>query len=136
MADSLPKRRALRKGRNERKPTTTARIDCRLPGRVRSPHSSQRALLSEHDALAEIPEEHFDAAALYQPGPPVPGKIGTRWGGFLEGIDRFDADFFGIAPREADRLDPQQRLLLEVSWEALEAAGTPAERLMGSRTGV
>ena len=48
----------------------------------------------------------------------------------------FDAPFFGISPREADRLDPQQRLLLEVAWEALEDAGQPVERLVGSLTGV
>jgi acyl transferase domain-containing protein len=60
----------------------------------------------------------------------------TRWGSFLSDIAAFDAEYFGIAPREADRIDPQQRLLLEVAVEALEHAGIPAESLQRTQTGV
>ncbi len=61
----------------------------------------------------------------------------TRYGAFLEGIDRFDPAFFGISPREAESMDPQQRLLLEVSWEALEHAGqAPGPLWPAAQTGV
>ena len=59
-----------------------------------------------------------------------------RSGGFVDGIDGFDARFFRIAPIEARMMDPQQRMLLETSWQALEDAGIDPGRLRGSRTGV
>ena len=57
-------------------------------------------------------------------------------GSYLTDITGFDAYFFGITPREAQRMDPQQRILLETAYEAFEDAGQTVESLAGSNTGV
>jgi acyl transferase domain-containing protein/acyl carrier protein len=111
-------------------------VGCRFPGGIEGPESFWQALLEGRDAITEVPPDRWDVEAFYDPTPGRPGKTSSRWGGFLTGIDLFDAAFFGIPPFQAERMDPQQRLLLEVSWEALERAGLPPEGLAGSQTGV
>src|SRR5262249_8224335 len=88
------------------------------------------------DAVVEVPPDRWDREAYYDADPAAPGKMCTRHAAFLERVDEFDPQFFGIAPREAVALDPQQRLVLEVAWEALEDAGLAPPRLEGRRTGV
>jgi acyl carrier protein len=95
-----------------------------------------RLLRDGVDAVSEAPRGRWDAAALFDADPKAPGKLSTRWGGFLDQVDRFDPHFFGISPREAMHIDPQQRLALELAWEALEDAGIPPRGLSGSRTAV
>lgn len=110
-------------------------MGCRLPGGVSTPDDFWRLLRDGADVVSEVPPDRWDVEASYDPDPATPGKAATKRGGFIGAIDRFDAAFFGILPREAERMDPQHRLFLEVAHEALDHAGLPRERLQGSRTG-
>jgi myxalamid-type polyketide synthase MxaE and MxaD len=117
-------------------PVAIVGIGCRLPGGVIDAESFWHLLRDGRDAITEIPADRMNVARFFDPHAAMPGRMMTRWGGFLEGIDKFDADFFSISPREAERLDPSQRLLLETAWEAFEDAGQDITKLAGTQTGV
>ncbi|ORV92768.1 polyketide synthase [Mycobacterium interjectum] len=115
-------------------PVAVIGIGCRLPGSVSGPESFWQLLIDGRDAVDEVPADRWAADAFYDPDPHAPGKMATKWGGFVDDVAGFDADFFGITPREAEAMDPQQRILLEVAWEALEHACLPTDSLSGTRT--
>ncbi|MGA5820361.1 SDR family NAD(P)-dependent oxidoreductase [Kitasatospora sp. NPDC094028] len=123
-------------GRHPHEPVAIVGIGCRFPGGADDPESFWQLLVEGRDAVGEVPADRWDVAEFTSEDPSVPGRTNSRWGGFLDGVDRFDPHFFGISPHEAERMDPQQRLLAEVAWEALEDAGLVAESLAGSATGV
>ncbi len=135
LADDLQSRlEALESKASE--PIAIVGIGCRLPGGADTPDRLWDLLRAGKDAVVEVPADRWSIDDLYDPDPDAPGKMSTRWGGFLQEVDRFDPHFFGISPREAHSMDPQQRLLLEVAWEALEHAGISPQQIEGSRTGV
>ncbi|MCC6809970.1 MAG: SDR family NAD(P)-dependent oxidoreductase, partial [Deltaproteobacteria bacterium] len=113
-------------------------LACRFPGGATDEDGYWQLLSHGQDGIVEVPKDRWDIDAFYDPDPDVPGKMSTRWGGFLRDVDvaAFDPQFFGIAPKEARLMDPQQRLLLECVAEGLENAGYAAPQLAGSRTGV
>lgn len=126
---------ALEKARHE--PIAVVGMGCRFPGRADTPTGFWKNLRAGYDAIGEVPPERWKIEEYYDPDPESPGKMATRWGGFIQGVDQFDPDRFGITPREARSMDPQQRLLMEVAWEALADAGHAGLRdLEGSDTGV
>ncbi|MGA8330542.1 MAG: beta-ketoacyl synthase N-terminal-like domain-containing protein, partial [Mycobacterium sp.] len=116
-------------------PIAVVAVACRFPG-ASDPEAFWDLLSGGVNAIREVPEDRFDIDEFYDPDPDAPGKMYTRFGGFLDAVDGFDPEFFGISPREAVWIEPQQRLMLEMAWEGLERAGYSPASLRGSSTGV
>ncbi|MHA7681440.1 SDR family NAD(P)-dependent oxidoreductase [Cupriavidus sp. PET2-C1] len=111
-------------------------MSCRFPGGVRNPDDFWNLLVNEVDAITEIPADRFGTEFYLHPAKREPGKSYTFSAGVLDDIAGFDADFFGVSPREARQMDPQQRLLLELAWEAFENAGQLPAEMAGSNCAV
>jgi acyl transferase domain-containing protein/acyl carrier protein len=124
-------------GEVDDEPIAIIGIGCRYPGGAASPEDLWRLTLDEVHSISEFPTDRgWDTDSLYDPNPDTPGSTYVKLGGFLPDAGEFDADFFGIAPREASAMDPQQRLVLETSWEALERAAIDPTSLRGTPTAV
>ncbi len=123
-------------GDNNFEPVAIVGIGCRYPGDVNNLDSFWQTIVDKKDAIGKIPTNRMgDTDDLVDPNR-TPGKIVNNKGAYLEDIEHFDAEFFGISPLEAKHLDPQQRLLLEIAFETIENAGIKKDRLSGTKTGV
>lgn len=111
-------------------------IGCRLAGDVTTPADFWSFLLAGSSAVREIPAERWEPYLRRDPRNAAVLKETTPWGTFLDDLPAFDAEFFGVSPREAELMDPQQRLAVEVCWEALEHAGVAPRSVAGTDTAV
>ncbi|MEO7324484.1 MAG: SDR family NAD(P)-dependent oxidoreductase, partial [Dokdonella sp.] len=84
------------------------------------------------DCIVEVPLERWDWREHFSADRSENGRHYSRWGGFIEGVDEFDPQFFNIAPREAKYIDPQERLFLQHAWMAVEDAGYCRASLRGA----
>jgi acyl transferase domain-containing protein len=109
-------------------------MDCRFPG-ARDPVQFWENLAQNVNSIREIPSDRWDWRAYFG-DPHEINRTNSKWGGFIDDVDKFDAEFFRISPAEAQRMDPQQRLVLELCWGCLEDAGYLPSSLSGTDTGV
>ena len=116
-------------------PIAVIGIGCRFP-QAPNPEAFWQLLKNGKEAIAPIPQDRWQVSAFYDPDPEAPGKMNVACGGFLDRVDEFDAEFFGMSAEEVEHTDPQQRLFLEVAWEALENAGIAPASLAKTQTGV
>ncbi|GAA1510391.1 hypothetical protein GCM10009677_49210 [Sphaerisporangium rubeum] len=111
-------------------------IGCRLPGDAGSPDEFWDLLRSRRNTTGPLPADRWRSYENRSPGHAAALRDAVRHGSFLSDIEGFDAEFFGLSPREAELMDPQQRVLMETAWEAMEHAGLPPRDLARTDTGV
>src|SRR5215471_20219535 len=111
-------------------------VGCRFPGGINHPDAFWKLLAEGREAVSDVPADRWNVKRFYDAEPGILGKSIARRGGFVDGIDQFDRQFFSISPREAPYVDPQHRLLLETAWEAIEDAGLVLDLERGTDLGV
>ena len=121
-----------------REPLSMIGIAGRYPGMAAHNDVSEfwASLCSGRDPIAQIPIERFDVDELYEEDRSAPGRVYVREGGFIPGIEEFDASFFGIAEPEARSMDTHQRLQTETAYESFYNAGFTKETLSNVECGV
>ncbi|MER7165664.1 SDR family oxidoreductase [Micromonospora sp. NPDC000207] len=117
-------------------PIAVVGVGLRFPGGCESLDEFDAFLREGRSGISPLPTDRWDVAAFTPAEPGERGKIHTTGGGFLDHVDRFDAGFFNISPKEAQYIDPQQRMVLETAWQALEQANIDPAALRRGNGGV
>ncbi|KAI0543352.1 reducing type I polyketide synthase [Xylaria curta] len=127
MADKRPKT----------EPLAIVGLACRFAGGITSPEKLWNFVAQGKSAWSEIPESRFNRSSFHHPEPNKAATSFIQGGYFLEeDVGLFDPSFFNLSSEVAAAMDPQIRMLLELTFEAMESAGIPLEKMAGSRTGV
>ncbi len=103
---------------------------------ARCPEDFWESLVQGRDCVTHVHPERWDPGIYYSPQIPAPGKTYSKWAGFMDGPDRFDAAYFKLSPGEAGQVDPMQRIMLELTVNTLESSGYGGDKLWNTNTGV
>lgn len=96
-------------------------------------------IIAAKKCISKFPEGRKSDILNYMEAFQLENKELIKWNakeGYLNDIDKFDAEFFRISPKEVTRIEPAQRIFLEVAYEAIEDSGYGGNRIKGSKTGV
>lgn len=110
-------------------------MSCRFPG-AGNYRDFWNNLVNGTFSVTEIPGTRWNWRDYYGDPAQDNNKTNSKWGGFIEDMDKFDPLFFNISPKEAKYIDPQHRIFLEAAWHAVEDAGYSTESLSGKKVGV
>ena len=111
-------------------------LSCRFPGDASSPSRFWKLLKNGRDGFSPATDRYNSAAFYHGTGNGNRQNVIPTMGGYLLEQDPyvFDAAFFNITAAEAMALDPRQRIAMELSYEALENAGMPLQKVAGTQT--
>ncbi|MEJ2691600.1 MAG: alpha/beta fold hydrolase [Candidatus Thiodiazotropha sp.] len=95
-------------------------------------------LRNGRDCIEEIPSTRWNYHDYFDPDHDrnQSHRSYSKWGGFIDDMDKFDPLFFHIAPRDAEQIDPQERLFLQTVWQTVEDAGYTRDRFGNDRVGL
>lgn len=119
----------------ELEPIAVVGMSAVFPGPGDTIDAFWQLICQRQTARTEVPASRFNIDGFYHPNGSRLDSVNAKHGSFIErDLADFDAAFFTISAAEAACLDPQQRILLETTYRALENAGIPMDRIVGSNT--
>ncbi|MEI7253666.1 SDR family NAD(P)-dependent oxidoreductase [Dickeya dadantii] len=110
-------------------------ISCRFPD-ANNYNDLWDNIIHRRNSVSKISDIQKNAASYNRKSLQWPDASETRWAAFVNNVDCFDNQFFGVLPKVAETMDPQQRIMLELTWSCLEDAGIPPSTLRGNKVGV
>lgn len=108
-------------------------MSCHFPGGAVDPESFWEILSAQKDCITSFFQSRPEILAEDQRYYGETDECFPEWGGFIGGVDQFDAAFFNISPLEAESMDPQQRKLLELTWSVIEDGGYNPLQMAGEK---